>query len=432
MRYYLKTFGCQMNKHDSERIAGLLEVAGFLPAESVDSAEVIIINTCAVRENAVKRLKGYLQSLGVPKRKGAIVGVGGCVAQVEKEKLLKELKFVDFVFGPDNLDEVQFLIAQALKGRKGISAEFKEDFFASSLPSKRETAYHAWVAITKGCDNYCTYCIVPFARGRLVSRELDEILKEARRLKDEGVLDITLLGQNVNAYGKDLYGEPRFVELLSEIANLGFRKVSFATSHPADFQEELVSLMMEKPNISRQLHLPVQSGSNKVLKRMNRGYTRERYLEIVKEVRKIPDLSLTTDIIVGFPGETEEDFQETLSLIKEASFDHVFTFIFSPRPNTEAATYKDQVPDEVKKERFQRLTETVKETAFKQNLKLVGKKIEAVVEGRSKTGGFTQARTDTGKIVLFKNGKLKAGERVSILVKEAGPYHLVGELAGEN
>lgn len=419
-----------MNKHDSERIAGLLEVSGLLPSEDEFGADLIVINTCAVRENAVKRLKGYIRSLGKPKKKGAIIGVGGCVAQIEGERILSDIPFVDFVFGPDEIDEIPFLVEKALKGKKATAVDFDSEFFASSLPARRESQYHAWLSITKGCDNFCTYCVVPYARGPMVSRRKEDILSEARKLLEEGVRDVTLLGQNVNAYGKDIYGRSEFVSLLSEISKLGFRKVSFATSHPADFQKELVELIAERKNISRQLHLPVQSGSNKVLERMKRRYTREEYLQIVGEVRRIPDISLTTDIIVGFPGETEEDFEKTIELIKEASFDHVYTFIFSPRPFAEASTYEDQVPEEVKKERFERLTRIVKETSLKQNLKYVGREVEAVVEGKSKTRGLTQARTDSGKVILFKGEAKKPGEKVKLLVKDAGPYHLLGELAG--
>lgn len=417
-----------MNKHDSERIAGLLEVSGFLPAFSEEEADIIVINTCAVRENAVRRLKGYVRSLGRPKKRGAIVGVGGCVAQIEKEKLLKEIPFVDFVFGPDELDEIPDLIEAALRGERKLAAKLKKDFFASTLPQKREVSYHSWLAITKGCDNFCSYCVVPYARGSMVSRPYEDILREAASLIEDGVLDVTLLGQNVNAYGKDIYGKHFFVELLKDISKLGFRKVSFATSHPADFQDELVEVLAENENISRQLHLPVQSGSNRVLARMKRRYTRERYLEIAEKIRQIPGISLTTDVIVGFPGETEQDFEETVELIKEVSFDHVYTFIFSPRPLAEASNYPDQVPEEVRKERFQRLVEVVRETCLKQNRKLIGKEIEAVVEGKSRTRNLTQARTKAGKVILFENGSKKPGEKVRLVVTDAGPYHLVGRI----
>jgi tRNA-2-methylthio-N6-dimethylallyladenosine synthase len=272
--------------------------------------------------------------------------------------------------------------------------------------------------------------VVPYARGGLVSRFWEDVYAEAVQLKKEGVEDVTLLGQNVNAYGKDLYGEPRFVELLEAIAELGFRRVSFATSHPADFQPELVELISKYTNISRQLHLPVQSGSNRVLERMRRRYTREHYLEIVKLVRQIPDLSLTTDVIVGFPGETEADFEQTLELIYEAEFDHVFTFIFSPRPFTEASRYPDQIPEEIKKERFNKLTEVVKEVSLKRNLRLVGADVVAVVEGKSKTRGYLQARTESGKVILFKDQSHRPGQTVRLVVKDAGPYHLVGEIVG--
>lgn len=427
-RYYVKTFGCQMNKHDSERMAGLLETLGFTPALTEQEADIILINTCAVRENAVRRLKGYIRSLGKPKRRGALIGVAGCVAQIEREKLLSEIPFIDFVFGPDEIDLLPELIADAQKGNRRAAAEFKPEFFASSLPAKRETGHHAWLAITKGCDNYCSYCVVPYARGTLVSRPFEEVLGEAERLKAEGISDITLLGQNVNAYGRDIYGQPRFVELLEATAGLGFRRVSFATSHPADFQPELVNLISKFKNISRQLHLPVQSGSDRILARMKRRYTRGDYLKIVKLIREIPDISLTTDIIVGFPGETEADFEQTLDLIEKAEFDHVFTFIFSPRPFAEASSYPDQVPDEVKKERFNRLVQIVKEVSLRRNRRLIGSNVEAVVEGASRTRGYIQARTEGGKVILFRGRDIVPGQTVRLVVKDAGPYHLVGDI----
>jgi len=417
-----------MNKHDSERMAGFLESLGFIPALSEQEADIILINTCAVRENAVRRLKGYIRSLGKPKRRGALIGVAGCVAQIVKEKLLNEIPFVDFVFGPDEIDLLPELIADAQKGKRRAAAEFKPGFFASNLPLKRESGHRAWLAITKGCDNFCSYCVVPYARGTLISRPFEKVLSESELFRAEGVCDITLLGQNVNAYGRDLYGQPRFVELLEAVASLGFRRVSFATSHPADFQPELVGLISKFKNITRQLHLPVQSGSDRILSRMKRRYTRDHYLEIVRLVRKIPDISLTTDVIVGFPGETEADFEQTLDLIEKAEFDHVFTFIFSPRPFAEASGYPDQVPDEVKKERFNRLVQIVKEVSLRRNRSLIGKNVEAVVEGVSKTRGYLQARTEGGKVILFRGKNLIPGETVRLVVKDAGPYHLVGDI----
>lgn len=417
-----------MNKHDSERIAGVLFSLGYEETENPDEAAVIIINTCAVRENAVKRLKGYVRSLGNAKRNGALIGIAGCVAQVEKGKLIEELK-VDFVVGPDRIGEIpDILDALAYMRSHEERTGFKDDFFASELPVLRETQHHAWISITKGCDNFCTYCIVPYARGTMVSRPLEQIITEAKKTRDDGANQITLLGQNVNAYGKDIYGKTEFVKLLEKVSEIDFEVISFATSHPADFQDELVDLIKERKNISRQIHLPVQSGSNRILEKMKRRYSRERYIEIAEKIRTIPDVSLTTDIIVGFPGETEADFEETLSLVEELKFDHVFTFIFSPRPGTEAAQYSDQVPHEVKKERFERLVQAVSRAALERNKESIGKVLAGIVEGESKSGGFTQARTLNGKIVLFKDGERKPGEKVMLRIKSAGPYHLDGEI----
>lgn len=417
-----------MNKHDSERIAGYLTALGHTLVSSPDEAEAVIINTCAVRENAVKRLKGYIRSLG----RGRIIAVGGCVAQVEKEQLIRENDMVDVVFGPDNIEFLPELLEQAYHGKKGVRTEFREEFFASSLPSLREKPHSAWIAITKGCDNFCTYCIVPFARGRMSSRPFEDILAEARRLREEGVKEVTLLGQNVNSYGVDLTGEKMFGQLLEQVAELGFERVSFATSHPRDFDFDMVDVIARHQNISRQIHIPIQSGSNRILELMNRGYTRERYIELADYIRRVvPGAAITTDIMVGFPGETEEDFEDTLDIVRRVAFEHVFTFIFSPRPGTAAAKMADQVPEEVKKERFNRLVDLVKQTALEKNRTLVGQVVDAIVEGPAPKGDLMAGRTETGRVVLFKNGGHKPGERVRVRVRDAGPYHLTGTLVNE-
>lgn len=412
-----------MNKHDSERIAGYLSAVGFTPVESPDEADVVVINTCAVRENAVKRLKGYIRSLG----RNRLIAVGGCVAQVEKERLLRETDMVQIVFGPDDIEFLPQLIGRARRGSKQVKTEFREDFFASQLPSLREKPYAAWLAITKGCDNYCTYCIVPFARGKMRSRLPEDILEEAERLRQEGVIEITLLGQNVNSYGTDIAGQRLFGQLLEQIARMGFERVGFATSHPRDFDFEIVDVVARYPNISRQIHIPVQSGSNRILKLMNRGYTRERYIELADYIReRVPDAAITTDVMVGFPGETDRDFADTLDIIRRVGFEHVFTFIFSPRPGTEAARMENQVPEEVKKERFDELVRLVKQVALEKNRKLVGQVVEAIVEGPAPKGDLTAGRTPAGRVVLFRNGGHQPGDRIRVKVEEAGPYHLTG------
>lgn len=428
MRYFIRTFGCQMNKHDSERIAGLLSTRGFKEVTKPDDADVIIINTCAVREHAVERLRGYVRSLGNARKRGALIAIGGCVSQAEKEKLFEKLPFVNIVFGPDTIEALPELIEKAIKEKYAIATEENPEKFASELPSSREKRYKAWVAITKGCNNFCSYCIVPYVRGREKSRPIESILDEVRRLKDEGVLEVTFLGQNVNSYGRDLYGKPMFSELLSKVAEIGIPYVRFATSHPKDFDESIISVMKDYPNICPHVHLPIQSGSDRILTLMNRNYTQKEYLRKAEIIRNQLDGSaISTDIIVGFPTETEKDFQETLKVVKEVCFDQSFTFIFSPRPFTKAAAMDGQVPDEVKAERFQRLIEETKRAALIMNQKLIGTTQEILVEGRAKKGNYYSGRTVTNKVVNFSAGRCQEGTIINVSIVSCGPHHLVGE-----
>lgn len=433
MKVFVRTFGCQMNKHDSERIIGYLESLGNSTVDSPHGADLIIVNTCAVRERAVERLKGYINSFGDEKRRGALIAVAGCVAQVEKEELYNKLPFVDIVFGPDDIDLLPQLIAEAMEDKKASSTEFKKGAFASVLPASREKPFHAWMAVTKGCNNFCSYCIVPYARGNLESRTFEDIIKEAKKIKDERVVEVTLLGQNVNSYGKDLYGKPKFAELLAEISAMGFKRVSFATSHPRDLNEEIMDVIAENKNISRQVHLPIQSGSTKILRMMHRGYTQQDYLTKVKKLKdKIEDISITTDIMVGFPGETENDFNETLKVIKEVQFDQAYTFIYSPRPKTKAQKMDGKVSEEVKKRRFEVLVEELKKVTLEKNKREIGSIVEAIVEGKSKKGNKISGRTEKGKVILFEENNTFPGDIVKVKVKQAGPHHLCGVKIVEN
>lgn len=432
MRYFVKTFGCQMNKHDSERISGLLSSLGYEEVDGLENADLIIINTCAVREHAVERLRGYVRSMGNARRRGALIAIAGCVSQTEKENLFKELPFVNIIFSPDKIENLPKLIEEAVKEKHVISIGENPEKFASSLPSLREKKYKAWVAITKGCDNFCSYCIVPYVRGREHSRPFESIITEVKRLKAEGVTEVTLLGQNVNSYGRDIYEKPRFSELLEAVAETGISYVRFATSHPKDFDRSIVSVMKDYPNICPHIHLPVQSGSDRILKLMNRNYTRKEYLEKIEIIRsELENAAISTDIIVGFPTETHKDFEDTIGLVREALFDQTFTFIFSPRPFTKASEMKEQVPAEVKAKRFERLVEETKRTALLRNQKMIDTYQEVLVDGRARKGNYYSGRTSTNKVVNFIAGWCEEGTVVDVLIVAAGPYHLIGEVVEE-
>lgn len=434
MHFYIKTFGCQMNKDDSERIAGLLLAAGFKEASTENQADLIIFNTCSVRQNAVDKLYGQVSSLKQLKEKeGKIVAVGGCVAQTAKEKLLEQLP-VDIIFGPNSITQLTNLIQAKQKTAEPVICLGEATAFAADLPAKREHQWHSWLPITVGCNNFCTYCIVPYARGREKSRPLKKLLADARELVEQGVVEITLLGQNVNSYGRDLYGQPRFVELLKELAKIKeLKRIKFTTSHPKDFTQGIVNVIAENDNICNYIHLPLQAGSDKILKIMRRGYTADEYLEKVEWIReKIPEAAISTDLMVGFPGETEEDFQATLKLVKEVQFDQAYMFIYSPRPGTKAATLPNQVPEQTKKDRFLRLNQLQNEICQQQNAKLVGKRLNVLVEAQSKKcPEILTGRTDTNKLVHFYGPPSLVGRFIDVVIKEALSTYLKGELIND-
>ncbi len=436
--FEVRTLGCQMNKHDSERIAGMLLARGMTPAPAGETADVIVFNTCCVRENADQRLYGQVSSLsGIRRERGTVIAVGGCIGQRDGSALLRTLPQIDVVFGTHNLARLPLLLdAAADSPRPIVEVEGPPSGdFTSDLPSLREHPWHAWVPIAVGCDNFCTYCIVPSVRGRERSRALEDVLAEVRRLASEGVVEVTLLGQNVNSYGRDLYGVPRFAELLRSVADTGVQRVRFTTSHPKDLSDETIRAIAESPPVCRHLHLPVQSGSDRILAAMNRHYTRESYLRLVDRLYEaMPDLSLTTDIIVGFPGETDDDFEETMRVVDAAGYDQAFTFIYSPRKGTLAADMPDQVPREVVQPRFDRLVAAIQASALTKNLPLVSTVQTVLLEGASKRDPrMLSGRTQGNKVVHVPapdgaSVDRLAGTLVDVRIDDAQTWFCMGTL----
>lgn len=442
LTFCVHTFGCQMNKHDSERITGMLEVRGGLLVATTEEADVVVFVTCCVREAADVRLYGQVSSLkNVPLRDGSplnkrIVCVGGCIGQRDGNKLVESMPHLDVVFGTYNLNALPDLILAA-KEQGGHHVETLEasDGFPTDLPTTREHSWAAWLPITIGCNNFCSYCIVPYVRGREKSRTIEEIAAEAQSYVDAGVKEITLLGQNVNSYGRDLYGEPRFAEILDAVDATGIERLRFATSHPKDLTDEVIERFGTLRSLQPALHLPVQSGSNAILKAMNRRYTRERYLELIRKVRNVcPDIALSTDVIVGFPGETEEDFEATYQLIDEVGYSQVFTFIYSKREGTPAAKMDDPTPREVIQERFERLVDLVQKRAYEVNQADKGQLIPVLVEGTSKRdGSILSGRSPKNKTVHapIPEGMTieeMMGKTFQVKVNEARTWYLFGEL----
>lgn len=436
--YWITTFGCQMNDHDSERVAGLLESDGLVPASGLDTADVVFINTCTIRENADNKLYGTLGHMAKTKRErpGAVLVVGGCAAQKDRELIRERAPWVDVVLGTHNLDRVLALIDQAQEwGPVTEILDQPESGAHAQLPIRRDVPYAAWVTIQTGCNNSCTFCIVPSVRGSEISRRPGDILREVRALAADGVVEVTLLGQNVNTYGRDLAVDgrrrPIFGELLRRVGEVeGVRRVRYTSPHPADMTEDVALAMAETPAVCNQMHFPLQSGSRRVLSAMRRGYTPERYLERLAMMRShLPGVTVTTDIIVGFPGETEDDFQATLDVVEAAQFDSAFTFQFSARPGTRAADMADKFIDPgLVQERFQRLIDLQNGISLQLNQQLVGTEQLVLCEGPSRKNPTTNAsRTDGGKLVHF-SGPVPAGSFATVLVESAGPYSARGRL----
>jgi len=423
-----------MNKHDSERMAGLLTDIGYAQAENADDAQILIFNTCTVREHAEDRFFGNLNNLRSRKKSepDLIIAVGGCVAQDEKELIFKKAPHVNIVFGTLNMPNLGHMIESVERRRESIcEIADKIEIMPTTMPSLREEAYHAWIPIIIGCNNFCSYCIVPYTRGREASRTLEDIHAEVERLISDGVIEITLLGQNVNSYGRDLYGESSFARLLTDLNGIaGLRRIRFTTSHPKDLTDDIIDAIAHGDKICEHIHLPVQAGSNTVLKVMNRKYTKEKYLETVEKIYEaIPGVSLTTDIMVGYPGETEEDFLHTLDIVEKARYDSAFTFIFSPREGTPAANMENRVTADVKADRFDRLIKLQNRISLEKNKELVGRDIEVFIEGVSKKNrGVLTGRTRTNKIVNFPGSQEFVHSEALIYVTDAHTWSLSGEL----
>ncbi|PPJ10216.1 tRNA (N6-isopentenyl adenosine(37)-C2)-methylthiotransferase MiaB [Nocardia nova] len=451
----MRTYGCQMNVHDSERLSGLLEDAGYTKATGGQTADLVVFNTCAVRENADNKLYGTLGHLAPIKaeRPGMQIAVGGCLAQKDRDTVVRKAPWVDVVFGTHNIGSLPVLLERA-RHNEQAQVEILESLeaFPSTLPARRESAYAGWVSISVGCNNTCTFCIVPSLRGKEVDRRPGDVLAEVQALVDQGVLEVTLLGQNVNSYGVN-FAEPAlpqghpadfapehrdrgaFAKLLRACGSIdGLERVRFTSPHPAEFTDDVIEAMAQTPNVCPQLHMPLQSGSDRVLKAMRRSYRKDRYLGIIEKVRAaMPHAAITTDIIVGFPGETEEDFQETLDVVRQARFTSAFTFQYSIRPGTPAATMADQVPKAVVQERYDRLIELQEQISLEANRALIGTEVELLVaEGAGKKNAATarmSGRARDGRLVHFRPGDaaIRPGDIVTVDITEAAPHHLIAD-----
>ncbi|MQY25333.1 tRNA-2-methylthio-N(6)-dimethylallyladenosine synthase [Nocardia sp. RB56] len=449
----MRTYGCQMNVHDSERLSGLLEDAGYAKAGPGATADLVVFNTCAVRENADNKLYGTLGHLAPIKaeRPGMQIAVGGCLAQKDRDTVVRRAPWVDVVFGTHNIGSLPVLLERA-RHNQAAQVEILESLeaFPSTLPAKRESAYAGWVSISVGCNNTCTFCIVPSLRGKEVDRRPGDVLAEVQALVDQGVLEVTLLGQNVNSYGIN-FADPElaegqrdrgaFAKLLRACGGIeGLERVRFTSPHPAEFTDDVIEAMAETPNVCPQLHMPLQSGSDRVLKAMRRSYRKERYLGIIEKVRAaMPHAAITTDIIVGFPGETEEDFRETLDVVRRARFTSAYTFQYSIRPGTPAATMPDQVPKQVVQERYDRLIALQEQISLEANQTLIGAEVELLVaEGAGKKNAATarmSGRARDGRLVHFRPGPaaepggsaIRPGDLVRVEITGAAPHHLIAD-----
>ncbi|GGM62040.1 tRNA-2-methylthio-N(6)-dimethylallyladenosine synthase [Longimycelium tulufanense] len=440
--YQIRTYGCQMNVHDSERLAGLLEDAGYAPAAAGAIPDVVVFNTCAVRENADNRLYGNLGHLHPVKKEhpGMQIAVGGCLAQKDRGEIVKRAPWVDVVFGTHNIGSLPVLLERARHNNEA-QVEILEslEVFPSTLPARRDSAYSGWVSISVGCNNTCTFCIVPSLRGREKDRRPGDVLAEVQALVDEGVLEVTLLGQNVNSYGVEFGDRYAFGKLLRSCGEIdGLERVRFTSPHPRDFTDDVIAAMAETPSVCHQLHMPLQSGSDRVLRAMRRSYRSERYLSILDKVRAaMPDAAITTDIIVGFPGETEEDFRATLDVVRAARFCGAFTFQYSKRPGTPAAVLDEQVPKAVVQERYERLVALQEEISWELNRDLVGRIVEVLVsEGEGRKDSETHrmsGRARDGRLVHFTpvgdavDGQVRPGDVVHAVVTYGAPHHLVAD-----
>lgn len=434
-KYTIITYGCQMNHHDSEKISYLLENLGYEKENDIEKSDFIIYNTCLVRENAELKVYGQLGALKNLKRKKPemIIAVCGCMMQTgdARATIISKYKHVDIIFGTKNISRLPSLISRHRSTGEVIVDIEEEDILDDDTPINREHPFIAYVNIMTGCNNYCTFCIVPYARGKEISRTPESIITEIKELANKGYKEITLLGQNVNSYGKTLRPKVSFPELLKMVNEVdGIERIRFLTSHPKDCSDELIEAIANLDKVCENIHLPFQSGSNRILKDMHRVYTREHYLDLIRKLKeKVPNITLSTDIIVGFPGETEEDFTDTLSLVENVEYDQGFTFLYSIRKGTKAAEMNEQIPHDIKQERFQRLIDTMYDIFYKKNKECVGKTFEVLVEGISKNNSeILTGRTRGYKLVHFKGGKRNIGQLVNVKITGHNSFALEGEL----
>lgn len=434
-KYFVKTYGCQMNEHDSENIKAILEDMAFTETDSMEDADLILLNTCAIRENAHNKVFGMIGRIKHLKesKPDIIAGLCGCMAQEEVvvNEILKKHNWLDIVFGTHNIHNLPNILAESMK-KKGLEVDVLsiEGDIIENIPVKRDSKYKAWVNIMYGCDKFCTYCIVPYTRGKQRSRKPEFIIKEVQKLVEDGYKEVTLLGQNVNAYGKDLEINYGMGNLLEDVAKTGIERVRFVTSHPWDFTDEMISVIASYPNIMPYIHLPLQSGSDRILKLMGRRYTKEKYLELFRKLKEaLPYSSITTDIIVGFPGETEEDFQDTLDVVETCKYDSAFTFIFSPREGTPAAKMEDNVTLEVKNERLQRLNERINFYSKQANDAYLGKTVPVLIEGYSeKQEDILMGYTDTMKLVNVIGDASYIGKIVDVEITDVKTWSMDGKI----
>ena len=435
-KYFLRTYGCQMNVHDSEEIKYYLECLGYEPVEELELADIVVLNTCAIRENAKDKVFGYLGRCKHLKkeRPDLIVAVAGCLMQKpsEIEEIHNRHKYIDIIIGTHNLNELPNLIEEAnSKKTQNIEVYSNSDVVFENVKYNRDSKISAWINIIYGCDKFCTYCIVPFTRGRERSRKMEEVLEEVRDLKRQGYMEVTLLGQNVNAYGKDLDLGYDFATLLEEVAKIGIPRIRFVTSHPWNFTDKMVDVIAKYDNVMPYVHLPIQSGSDDILSKMNRKYTIDEYKRLFDQIKsKVKNVAITTDIIVGFPNETDEDFKKTLDIVNYCKFDGAYTFIFSPREGTAAARMEDKISMEIKEKRLQELNNLVNKYSLESNQKLVGKVVEVLVNGISeKNSNKVYGYTETMKLVNIVGGDELIGKIVPVKITDAKSFSLDGEIS---
>ena len=431
-KYLILTYGCQMNVHDSEYISGIMEDIGYTKTDDMDGADVIIVNTCAIRENAHNKAEGMLGRIKHLKeeKENIIVIFCGCMAQEEGlVHKIKDYKWIDIICGTHNYHKIPEYLSEYTSKGNLCEVYSIEGNVIENIPVKRDSKYTAWVNIQYGCDKFCTYCIVPYTRGKQRSRKSEDILDEVRELYNNGYQEVTLLGQNVNAYGKDFNSDYDFADLLGEVSATGIPRIRFVTSHPWDFTDKMIEVIAKCDNIMPYVHLPIQSGSDRILKLMGRKYTIKEYLEIIKKLRaSIPNVSITTDIIVGFPGETEDDFEKTLDIVNKVKYDLAYTFIFSPREGTPAAKMEDTTPPEEKKERLARLNELINKYALESNKKMKNKVYDVLILGESDKAGKYMGYTDNMKLVNVKCGSEYVGKIVPVKITDVKTWSLDGEL----